>query len=313
MLAIDLGRLLVGSGTAPAHPLAPDSPYWRVWPIEPLFLAPVVLAGVLYAVGLRRWRPRSRAHPWWRTALFYLGLLTMVGAVDTPLHALAEHHFSAHMVQHLLVMTVGVPLVLLGAPTTPVLRGMPRVLRRQVLTPLAADPLVRGVWRGVTHPLSALLVFTVVMVAWHLVPGWYDRATEDAGIHELQHISFVVAAGLYWWNLIDPAPLHAPLGYLMRIIYVVAQGTVQSLIAAFITLADHPLYHFYERATPVFQISPIDDQELGGLIMWVPGQMLDLIVVGVLFAVWWSQAERGQREADERSAAAATSNASTER
>src|SRR6478672_9165620 len=106
MLAIDLVRLALEPSIAPAHPLSPDQPFWRVWPLQPTFLIPTLLAAVFYARGLSRWPQRSRSHPWWRTALFYSGLLTMVLAVNTPLHALSEHHFSAHMTQHLLIMTV---------------------------------------------------------------------------------------------------------------------------------------------------------------------------------------------------------------
>lgn len=298
MLAIDLVRLVMEPSIAPAHPLSPDQPFWRVWPLQPTFLIPTLLAALLYARGLSRWPQRSRAHPWWRTALFYGGLLTMVLSVNTPLHAISEHHFSAHMTQHLLIMTVGVPLVLLGAPTTPILRGLPRMLRHNVLSPLVADPIVRGVFRALTHPMTALVVFSVVMISWHLVPGWYDYAAEHEGVHEVQHLSFVISAGLFWWNVIDPAPLHAPIGYLLRIVYVIAQATVQSILGAFITLAGEPLYHFYERATPIFHISPIDDQQLGGLIMWVPGQTISLAVIAVLFGVWYVQSERRQRESE---------------
>ena len=97
-------------------------------------LVPALTGVALYTRGLWRWRERSRAHPWWRSALFYLGMLTLFAAVNSPLHVLSERHFSSHMVQHLLVMTVGVPLILLGAPTTPVLRGLPRLPRRGSVT-----------------------------------------------------------------------------------------------------------------------------------------------------------------------------------
>lgn len=298
MLAIDLVRLVMEPSIAPAHPLSPDQPFWRVWPLQPTFLIPVLLAAVLYARGLTRWPERSRAHPWWRSGLFYGGLLTMVLSVNTPLHAISEHHFSAHMTQHLLITLIGVPLVLLGAPTTPILRGLPRALRHNVLSPLAADPLIRGVFRVLTHPVTGLVVFSAVLIWWHMVPGWYDLAAEQEGVHEAQHLSFVISAGLFWWNIIDPAPLHAPMGYLLRIVYVIAEATVQAVLGAFISLATEPLYHYYERATPIFPISPIDDQQLGGLIMWIGGQPLFLGVVGALFAVWYVQSERRQRESE---------------
>ena len=298
MLWIDPAALAEQGASGPGHVLSNLGTWYEVWSLEPFFLVPAVLGVALYTRGLWRWRERSRPHPWWRTALFYAGMLTLFAAINSPLHVLAERHFSAHMAQHLLVMTVGVPLVLLGAPTTPMLRGLPRVVRRTVFAPLAADPLVRGAFRYLVHPVTALVAFSVVVIAWHMLPGWYDLAAANSLVHEGQHLSFLVTSMLFWWNVIDPAPLHAPMGYLLRIVYMVAQGTVSSILAAFITLADEPLYQFYVRATPVFKISPVDDQQLGGLLMWVPGQTIDLVVIGILFAVWWQQVERRQREAD---------------
>jgi cytochrome c oxidase assembly factor CtaG len=262
-------------------------------------LVPVLLAGAWYAMGLRRWPERSREHPHWRTALYYGGLLIIVLAVNSPLHILSERHFSMHMVQHMLLVMAGVPLVLLGAPTTPVLRGMPRWLRLHVVRPLSGDPLVRAAFRWLVHPLVALTTFTVALWAWHLAPGWYETATTDEAVHRLQHMTFVLTAFLFWWCVIDPAPLHSSMGYLLRMVYLVAQGTAQSILAAFITLAGRPLYEHYVHVTPIMPISPLSDQQLGGLIMWVaPGSMVNLAAIGVVFGVWYVHGERRQRELD---------------
>jgi putative membrane protein len=306
MLATEMGRLIsLTTVSGPAHDLPGGDAIWRSWPFEPLMLLPVVLMGVWYAAGLRSWPERSREHPRWRTMLFYLGLATMVLAVNSPLHMLSERHFSMHMVQHMLLVMLAAPLVLLGAPTTPVLRGMPRWLRLGVVRPLSADRLARGAFRLLVHPLVALVTFTAALWAWHLAPGWYEAATTDEGIHRLQHMTFVVTAFQFWWSVIDPAPLHSSLGYLMRMVYLVVQGTAQSILGAFITLVDRPLYEHYVQATPILSISPMSDQQLGGLIMWVaPGSMVNLAAIGVLFATWYVQGERRQRELDaERDAA----------
>src|SRR5688500_12749540 len=200
MLAIDLGRLVAITAVGgPAHDLPGGDALWRVWPLEPLMLVPAVLVGVWYATGLQRWPERSREHPTWRAALFYLGLVTMVLAVNSPLHVLSERHFSMHMVQHMLLVMLAAPLVLLGAPTTPVLRGMPRRLRLGIVRPLSGDPLVRSAFRWFVHPLVALAAFTVALWAWHLAPGWYEAATTDEGIHRVQHMTFVVTAFQFWW------------------------------------------------------------------------------------------------------------------
>jgi cytochrome c oxidase assembly factor CtaG len=260
-------------------------------------LVPMLLAGVWYAIGLRRWPQRSREHPQWRTWLYYTGLITIVLAVNSPLHVLSERHFSMHMVQHMLMVMAGAPLVLLGAPTTPVLRGMPRWLRLGVVRPLSGDPLIRAAFRWFVHPLVAVTAFTVALWAWHLAPGWYERATTEESIHRLQHVTFLVTGFQFWWGVIDPAPLHSSMGYPLRMVYLVVQGTAQSVLGALITLVDRPLYQHYVEVERFFDISPMSDQQLGGLIMWVaPGSMVNLAAIGVLFAVWYIQGERHQRE-----------------
>jgi putative membrane protein len=140
--------------------------------------------------------------------------------------------------------------------------------------------------------------------AWHLAPGWYDAAVRNDNLHYVEHLSFGATAWLFWWNVIDPAPLHARMGYLLRIVYLIAAGTAESVLAAFITLAVEPFYAVYVHAQPIVSISPMDDQELGGLIMWVPGQLLNLAAVGIVFAVWFAQSERQQAQAEVVEAAA---------
>lgn len=303
----DLAGGLVEAAVAAHDVIRPDQSLWTAWYLDWPVIVPALLVCFFYARGLLCWTDRHRVHPWWKTVLYYSGVATVVLSIVSPLDSIGAHQFSAHMLQHLLIMFVGVPLALLGAPTTPVLRGMPRWLRLGVVRTVAGDPVARVAWRLVTQPLVALVLFTIVMVGWHLVPGWYDAAVERSGVHYVQHLTFAAGAFLYWWNIIDPAPLHAPMGYLMRMVYVVASTTAQAMLAALITNASQPMYVAYLRATPLFPITPIDDQQLGGLIMWVPGQLLDLATIGVLFAVWLAQSERRQREIDARADEASAS------
>ncbi len=292
-------------GGAPAHDaLGADEQLWTAWSLDPFVLIPAGLLALLYVRGLRRWRGgRAESHRWWQTACFFLGLGTIVLALVSPLDRLTEHHFSMHMVQHLLLIAVGVPLLLVGAPTTPVLRGLPRWARRLAARPLAPHGRASIVWRALTQPLVALLLANATLIAWHLVPGWYDAAVRDDGIHALEHGTFIATALLFWWNVIDPRPLHAPLGYLGRMGYVLVNGTIQSVLATLITLADYTLYPVYEDVRLILPIGPRADQELGGLIMWIPGQALNLTVLAALFGVWAMRSELAQQEADRRALA----------
>lgn len=278
---------------------------WTRWNFDPELILPVALLTGLYLRGLRVWRDRSRDHPRWRTACYLLGMALLLAAVETPLDALAEHHFSAHMIQHELLMMFVAPLILLGAPTTPVLRGVPRVVRRRLVRPVARRREAAFAWRALTHPLTALAAFTAILWAWHLAPGWYDAAVRDGLVHDAQHLSFALAGALIWWCVIDPRPLRARLGYVGRMGFLVVASTPKSFLGALIVFAEEPLYGFWNDAPPILALTPLEDQELGGILMWVPSQMMFLLAVGLVFAVWARKSEERQRALDDARLAAA--------
>lgn len=286
---------------APAHNLIGEGQsVWTAWNFDIQIILLFVLGVSLYIRGLRRWPQRSRPHPWWRTGSYISGLLLLVLAYESPVDRLAEHHFSMHMAQHMVLVMVAVPLVLLGAPTTPLLRGLPKSIKRGVVVPIAASRSMRHAYRFLTQPLIVFVLYSVSIGVWHIVPSWYDAAVGNQLIHDIQHVTFLGGAFLFWWTVIDPAPLHARMGYLLRIVYVIAAGTYQGVLGAFITLADTPLFSTYVDVRPVFGISPLADQELGGLIMWMGGQLVHLLVLGALFAVWAVDSERRQQEQERR-------------
>lgn len=280
---LDVGRTILHGG------IPFGTPWWQAWSFEPELLIPVGIVGYWYARGLQRWQERSREHPAWRVASYYAGLLLVVLSQMSPLGGLATHHFSFHMIQHEVVMMLAIPLILLGAPTTPVLRGMPRWLRTQTVEPALQGEGLRAIYRFFTHPIIAGAVFTATLYAWHLIPGWYARALHNEVIHDLQHISFAFAALLFWWNIIDPKPLRAVMSYPVRMAYLIVAGTPKHLLAAFLTLADTQFYRApYEVEGAYFQALSIEqDQVLGGIIMWVPSQLLMVIVAGIVFFVWY--------------------------
>ena len=208
------------------------------------------------------------------------------------------------MIQHDLLMMYAAPLILLGAPTTPVLRGLPRAVRRVLVRPVMRRRESYVLYRLITHPVIVIAVHTGLLWAWHLAPGWYDAAIRDALVHDVQHLSLAFAGLLVWWNVIDPAPLRSRLGYMWRMALLIAVGTPKAFLGAMITFSGSLLYDFYNDSAPIFALEPIRDQEIGGLIMWVPGQMMFLLAAGAVFAVWAHKAEqRQQAEEAERLAA----------
>lgn len=281
----------------PSHDVINEgTDWWRAWSVDPQFLLPLALLGFWYARGLRRWPQRTRAHAPWRTVSYYVGLAVLALAVESPLDRLGEHHFSMHMVQHNIVMMIVPPLILLGAPTTPVLRGMPGWLRRGVVRPLAGNPLVRRGCRALTFPIIPMVLFTVSQWAWHLMPGWYDAALNNDALHNLQHASFLAVAMLFWWNIIDPRPLHSRIPLPARVLYFYGAMVPKHILAAFITFADAPFYPTYERVTRFLPGTPLEDQQMAGLLMWVPfGELINLITAGAILGFWFRRGAAEQR------------------
>jgi putative membrane protein len=273
-------------------------PWQQDWSFDLEIMIPAAIAVLLYARGLDRWVERTRPHSGWRSASFFAGVALTVLAVESPLDALGERHFSFHMIQHELMMMVAAPLILLGAPTTPMLLGMPRALRKGVVAPLARTAAIRALYRWLTHPVTALLLSTAVVFAWHLVPGWYVAALRTGTVHGIEHFSFMAGAMLGWWVVIDPRPLHARLAYPARIAYLLAASTPKAFIAAWIAFSEEPLFvEWYATVEPAFAISLAQDQILAGLLMWLPSQLIYLAAMAVTFFVWHAASESGDPHA----------------
>ena len=274
-----------------AHEVATDAISWQSWGLDPTFLTPVVLLAWWYLRGLREWPERSRAHPRWRTLAFLTGVALLVLAQESPLDRLAAHHLTFHMVQHEVVMMLAVPAILLGAPATPVLRGMPQWLRQGVVRPVAGSGTAQAAYQALTSPEIAALTFVGTVWAWHLVPGWYDAALRLPALHAFQHATFAAAATLFWWNVIEALPHRPRLEAMPRILYLVAVGALKDGAAALIVFASTPLYAEYAHVAPILDWTPIEDQQVGGLVMWVPGTLLMLAVAGVTFLTWYRRGE----------------------
>jgi putative membrane protein len=259
------------------------------WPVEaPLVL--VVLAGVLYWLGLRRRPPERRdAELRWRAVAFYAGLLAIVAALDSPIAAYDNRLFSVHMTQHVLLMMVAAPLIVLGRPWLPVWQPLPLEFRRSVARGLArsrwAAPL-RQAGRFLARPLPAWVLANTTMVVWH-VPALYDAAVRSALVHDLEHALFFFTSLLLWVQLIDSPPFHARLDHFRRAVYGVSALAVGWILAIVLALSPSPLYGAYAQlGSRPGGLSALGDQQLGAGVLWVPGSIALLVAICVNFYLW---------------------------
>jgi cytochrome c oxidase assembly factor CtaG len=237
------------------------------WSADPIFLIPLVGA-LLYFRGLRRYRSLGgRRFSRWRQGSLLLGLAVTALALLSPIDRLADWSFTWHMLQHELLMALAVPALLLGQPFLPVVWGLPRLVRRRLFIPLARTPLVRWVLRVATRPVVGLAAYTVAVWAWHS-PGLYDAALASDAVHYLEHLSFVLGAALFWWNVITPYPFPARLNVFLRVLLVMVSEIPNVALSAMITFSDTVLYS-YGRLEGFWGVGMLEEQQLGGVLMWV--------------------------------------------
>ena len=207
---------------------------------------------------------------------FHGGLLVMFFTLNGPLHDLSDQFlFSAHMVQHLMLAFAIAPLLVMGTPGA-MLRP---VLRLRGVSPLA---------RWLTAPVHAFAIFNVVMAGWHL-PALYNYALAHHPVHIVQHLCFLVASTIMWWPVMSTMPELPRLSYPKQMLYLFVLTFPMTLVAVIITYADTLLYPLYASAPRVMDLSPIQDQRLGGLIMWIPGGLIFVGVLSVVFFKWVGQ------------------------
>jgi putative membrane protein len=248
-------------------------------------MVPLVLisaATTLYALGLRG---RVRARAWW----FAAGMLTLVVALASPVAAYDDRLLWVHMVQHVLLLTVAPPLILLGRPGTTSWRAFPLGFRRRTARAVAHGrgfAPVRASVRVLTAPPVALVLFVGTMAVWHL-PALYDATLRAAGIHELEHLLFFGTGLVFWSRLVDSPPLWSRLAVPVRALYACLAMVACWILALALGLASSPFYPGYAQlASRPGGISALADQHLAAGVMWVPGS-IPFVLALMLFAYRW--------------------------
>ncbi|HEY3112483.1 MAG TPA: cytochrome c oxidase assembly protein [Gemmatimonadaceae bacterium] len=255
------------------HPIANLS-WWR-WSVHPSTAIGISALGALYI-----WASRvlQREPGTAQRSFFFSGLLLMFASLNGPIHDLSDDYlFSAHMVQHLLLTLAVPPLLLAGTPGW-MLRPL---LSRRYIAPIA---------RSFTRAPIAFVTFNLTIAIWHL-PPFYNAAMAHHSLHILEHLMFMAAAVLMWWPLLSQLPEFPRLAYPGQMLYSFLMSIPMSIVAIYIAMANHVLYPAYSAAPRVLPLSPLEDQLLGALIMWIPGGLIFIVIMTVVFFKWNARGE----------------------
>jgi putative membrane protein len=268
------------------HPVAPARPesFLQDWPFEPLVLAVLGITAALYFAGTRRMTRPSRME----SAAFVGGWLALAIALASPLHPLGEALFAAHMTQHELLMLVAAPLLVMGHPLVRLLWAMPAGLRPRV-NAWRRNAAFGAFWAWLTMPAIAWLLHGLTLWVWHL-PVLYQATLESDAVHALQHSCFLFSALLFWWTLMQGR--HGRLGYGSAVANVFTTAVHSSALGALLTFSRQLWYPIYAGRTAAWGLTPIEDQQLGGLIMWVPAGAVFIVLGVALFVAWLGESER---------------------
>ena len=255
------------------HPIANLS-WWR-WSVHPSTVIGIAALGGLYVWA----SAKIRQQPTTGQKIYFLsGLVVMFASLNGPIHDLSDDYlFSAHMVQHLLLTLAVPPLLLAGTPGW-MLRA---VLTKRYIAPIAPF---------FTRAPIAFVTFNLTIAFWHL-PPFYNAAMAHHSLHIIEHLMFMTGAVLMWWPLLSQLPDFPRLAYPGQMLYSFLMSIPMSIIAIYIAMADHVLYPAYSAAPRVLPLTPLEDQLLGALIMWIPGGIIFMIIMTVVFFKWNARGE----------------------
>ncbi|GAC1567271.1 MAG: cytochrome c oxidase assembly protein [Ktedonobacteraceae bacterium] len=257
--------------------------FWLTrWNWDPsIVIGTALIVGLyLYAIGPVRKRHQFASASRGQVFAFMLGMGLMFLALVSPLDELGDSYlFSAHMVQHLFLTIIGPPLLLIGTPDW-------------FIRPIVRNKMLFAAAHVFTYPAVAFFLFNADFFAWH-APLLYNATLENSTIHIIEHLSFIIFGVLNWWPIFSPSRDLPPLSIGGQILYLFLSGMPVVLLGAGLTFAP-PLYAPYIAAPRVWGISAVTDQQLGGLIMWVPGNIIIIVIMSVLFLRWMQRKEKEQ-------------------
>ena len=254
--------------------------------MDALIPAGLALALIFYCAGLRR-MPRNLRRIVFsprRNLAFASAIVILFAALVYPLDGLDDQLFCAHMAQHLVLMMVAPPLLVAARPALASLWAFPLPARR-ALGHFYIRSGLRTVAQALTAPVAVWILCSAALWFWHL-PGPYGWAMENELVHAVEHLCFFVTSLMFWSLVLEPAGRHRRLGYPGALLFVATFGIENGMLGAILTFSTHPLYRAYFTTTAAWGLSPLEDQQLGGLGMWIPAGLFHLTTLCILFVAW---------------------------
>lgn len=269
------------------HPMV--TALFAPWELRWEVLIPLVTFGAIYATGwvrLRRQNRRPKVASKWRLAMYYIGVTSLAVALMSPIDWLGSQLLTMHMIQHKILVMVAAPLIWLGNPYPVGVWGVPRPVRSAVTLAIAGDTWLRRGLAAISQPAVAWLIFTFIYLGWH-DSSLYDLALRSEWVHNLEHLTFFLGAMLFWWPVVNGAPrLHKSLPYWVRILYVLAFVPPNAIAGFAIANSTEVIYTYYNSVPRLYGMTALEDQMIGGAIMWVwsSEMMIDvaIIMLGVI-------------------------------
>jgi cytochrome c oxidase assembly factor CtaG/ferredoxin len=259
-----------------------DAAVWSSWTYPFWATFGLLITGLIYLRGWHKIRQsRPLLFPSWRAACFVVGLLSIWIALASPLDTFDGLLLSAHMTQHLILMSVAPPLLLLGSPAVPLLRGLPRSLVREGLGPFFRTTTLRRVFHGLTSPVFAWFAMNLAYLGWH-IPRFYELALRSPGWHEVEHAFFLGTSLLFWFPIIQPWPSGNRMSRWFMLPYLVAADVINTAFSAFLTFSGRVVYPSYEVVPRLFGTTALSDQVAAGALMWVIGSIFYLVPVMIV-------------------------------
>jgi putative membrane protein len=264
---------------------------WTSWHFTPVISAGTALVLALYSHGLVRRQPTAPPVSAWRHLAYFTGVLSVWLALQSPIEMLADHFFFMHQIEHLLLRMLAPFLLALAAPIPIFLRGFPAWARHWLVRPVARNRALQLLYALLIQPAVATVVFVGLLFLWEW-PALHDAALANQTLHDFMHFTMLLSGLFFWWLVLDPRPKFARLSFGWKLLLLWAATVPNSLLGAIITFQHRVIYTPYDQLHGLWGLSALVDQQYGGLILWLPGDMMMVLAFFIIFGRWLKQSQQ---------------------